>query len=161
LTIYVNRKCNSGADKGRAQLRDKFFNGIAFIAEPLAAKIAVEALGVPHPVGQFVRKGGVVGFRFAESHKGRHLHAVFCHAVESLIASLPDVGSDECKESLDPCDTGDRIKGRPLHGVEMRGQPVHLLGVDKGNLPVHVLAGRLVLKRRDRKAGNAPAASAE
>ncbi len=99
-----------------------------------------------HLVGQ----RGIVGFSIAERFKRGHLHPVFGHRVESLIAAMLNGCAGRGKEGFSALDAGNSIEGRGLQGVEVRGQPFDLLGVEngvalhKGNIPLVVLAGRLV-----------------
>ncbi len=47
-------------DEGSPELGDKFLHSVAFVAEALTAEVAVEAGGVPGPMGEFVEDRTVV-----------------------------------------------------------------------------------------------------
>ena len=61
-------------EERRAELRHKFFHGVAFIAETLAAKVAVKAAWVPRLVRHLMRERRVIAHRVPEGFKRRHLH---------------------------------------------------------------------------------------
>jgi hypothetical protein len=51
VVAYLRRDAEIGAQKGRAQFRDKLLPGITLIAEPLRAEVAVKATLVAREVG--------------------------------------------------------------------------------------------------------------
>ena len=98
-----------GAQESGAKLGNKFLAAVTFVAIALAAQVAVKALRVLRPVGDFVSKSGVVTFSIAEGFKGRHLHVVkFLRVVGAISAML-----DRCSHA------GEKLLGmfNACHGI--------------------------------------------
>ena len=63
IVANLGRELQIGAQKRRPEFGDKLLDSVAFVAEALAAEIAVQTLLVSRPVRRFVRQRRVVGSR--------------------------------------------------------------------------------------------------
>ena len=128
----LRRQIEVSGQEGRAELRDKLFDGIAFIAPSLAPEIPVKARWVPRPVAALVRERCVVGFGVAERLERGHLHPVIGDAVVSLIAAMPDGGPCRGEERFGLLDALHGVKTRLRLRIETLGQAVDLVHAKDG-----------------------------
>src|SRR6202035_4703626 len=149
--VFANlrREFEVGTKESGTELGDKLLDGVAFIAEPLAAEVAVKARRVARPVRSLMRERGVIALGVAEALERRHLHVVVRDAVVSHRPALSDGGACRGKE---PFRTLDALHGlgawRGLR-VIVFGQAVYLLDVKDG-VALHERDSALALLARVR-----------
>ena len=85
------------AGKRGAEFRYQFFRSIGAITETLT-QLSVTSASAGRPMRMLVRQCRVVGNIFIERLKRRHLDMVGTGRIVRLVATVPDVGPNNCKE---------------------------------------------------------------
>jgi len=135
-----------GAKKGRPYLGNQLFLGVAFIPEPLAAKIPVKtALGF-RPVDELVRFDGGVALRILEGLGVRQLDEVRAWRIVGLIAAMPEHSAGVGEKPFRFLDQLKRLAFGLRSNLILFRQAFDLLGIEhaiafhEGDFPLDVLA---------------------
>lgn len=125
----LQRKIEVGGQERRAQLGDKFFHGVAFIAEPLASEVTVEPGRVASPVRRLMCQYGIVAFSVAKRFKNGHLNMVGTDVVVRLSAAMAYRRARRGKECFRVIDALNGSR-RGATGALYAPAPVNLFGVE-------------------------------
>ena len=112
------RQLEISRQKGAADFGNKLFHGIAFVAPPFPAEIAVQAGRVAGPVHGFMQTGFVVALRIAEERKGRHLDVVGTDGVVCPVAAMIDGGAGLGQELFGAFDALPGVQGRRIGAAQ-------------------------------------------